>query len=242
MLPSKIASQAGVVVNDTIDSLTFSYVTATYIGEDVAQVALECQTDFDLSFESEFPLLFCKENITVADLTISAIYEEGDFANPTLLFHPLMVSDSVLSTAQKTTLMQSDHGYLGMAVDRTEIPTASTRAATSWLSDLKAPSRASWRVSVDVIDPSTGEPTGESRRVSLPREFTVMEGSNAIAVSIEYNDIISGTITFLNIFLGIIQVFDYILVIPIVALSFVVLIYGLVLSLEQRRRRSPSTG
>ena len=31
-------------------------------------------------------------------------------------------------------------------------------------------------------------------------------------------------------------VFDYILVIPVVALSFVVLIYGLVLSLEQRRR------
>ena len=70
VLPSKIASQAGVVVNDTIDSLTFSYVTSTYIGEDVAQGALECQTDFDLSFESEFPLLFCKENITVTDLSL----------------------------------------------------------------------------------------------------------------------------------------------------------------------------
>ena len=146
-----------------------------------------------------------------------------------------MVSDSDLSPAQKTTLMQSDHGYLGMAVDRTEIPTASTRAATGWLTDLKS-SLESVRVSVGVIDPSTGEPTGETERVSLPREFTVTEGSSAIAVSIEYNDIISGTITFLNIFLGIIQVFDYILVIPIVALSFVVLIYGLVLSLEQRRR------
>ena len=161
---------------------------------------MECQTDFDLSFESEFPLLFCKDNITVTDLTISAIYEEGDFGNPTLLFHPLMVSDSVLSPAQKTTLMQSDHGYLGMAVDRTEIPTASTRAATAWLTELKS-SLESVRVSVDVIDPSTGEPTGETERVSLPREFTVMEGSSAIAVSIEYNDIISGTITFLNIFL-----------------------------------------
>ena len=55
-------------------------------------------------------------------------------------------------------------------------------------------------------------------------------------ISVEYVDLISGTITFLNIFLGIIQVFDYILVIPIVALSFVVLLYGLQLSLEQRRR------
>ena len=235
VLPSKVASQAGVVVNDTIDSLTFSYVTATYIGEDVAQGFLDCQTDVQFSFESEFPLLFCKENITVTDLTISAIYEEGDFGNPTLLFHPLMVSDSVLSPAQKTTLMQSDHGYLGMAVDRTEIPTSSTRAATGWLSALKS-SLESVRVSATVFDPSTGEPTGETERVSIPREFIVMEGSSPVAVSIEYNDIISGTITFLNIFLGIIQVFDYILVIPIVALSFVVLIYGLVLSLEQRRR------
>ena len=55
-------------------------------------------------------------------------------------------------------------------------------------------------------------------------------------ILVEYNDLISGTITFLNIFLGIIQVFDYILMIPIVVLSFSVLIYGLVLSLEQRKR------
>lgn len=235
VLPSKIASQAGVVVNDTIDSLTFSYVTATYEGLDISQGYQECQTDIDLAFNDELPLLFCKENITVTDLTVSAIYEEGDFGNPTLLFHPVIVSDSVLSDTQKTTLMQSDHGYLGIAVDRTEIPTASTRAATSWLEDLKT-SLESVRATVDVIDPSTGEATGETEKVSLPREFTVGEGANAVVLSIQYNDIISGTITFLNIFLGIIQVFDYILVIPIVALSFVVLIYGLVLSLEQRRR------
>ena len=235
VLPSKVASQAGVVVNDTIDSLTFSFVTGTYEGLDIAQGYEECETDIDLSFDRDFPLLFCKENITVTDLTVSAIYEEGDFGNPTLLFHPLMVSDSVLSDAQKTALMQNDHGYLGIAVDRTEIPTASTTTATNWLSDLKA-SLESVRATVDVVDPSTGEPTGEKEVVSVPREFTVGEGAGAVVLSIEYNDIISGTITFLNIFLGIIQVFDYVLVIPIVALSFVVLIYGLVLSLEQRRR------
>ena len=55
-------------------------------------------------------------------------------------------------------------------------------------------------------------------------------------VELYYTDIISGTILFLNIFLGLIQIFDYIIMIPIVFLSVSVLIYGLVLSLEQRRR------
>ena len=35
---------------------------------------------------------------------------------------------------------------------------------------------------------------------------------------------------------GLVQIFDYIIMIPIVILSIAVLIYGLVLSLEQRRR------
>ena len=235
VLPSKIASQAGVEVNDTIDSLTFSLVTATYEGLDIATGYEECQTETDLFFADDFAVLFCKENMTVSNLKVSAIYEEGDAGNPTLLFDPVMISDSVLSDAQKTSLMQNDHGYLGIAVDRTAIPTSSTRAATTWLSNLKY-SLESVPADVDVIDPSTGLATGETERVSLPREFTVGQGANAVILTIEYNDIISGTITFLNIFLGIIQVFDYILVVPIVALSFVVLIYGLVLSLEQRRR------
>ena len=55
-------------------------------------------------------------------------------------------------------------------------------------------------------------------------------------IDLYYTDIVSGTITFLNIFLGLIQIFDYIIMIPIVFLSIAVLIYGLVLSLEQRRR------
>ncbi|GIS91928.1 MAG: hypothetical protein CM1200mP21_02230 [Candidatus Poseidoniales archaeon] len=54
-----------------------------------------------------------------------------------------------------------------------------------------------------------------------------MEAGNytSFGILVEYNDLISGTITFLNIFLGIIQVFDYILMIPIVVLSFSVLIF-----------------
>ena len=42
-------------------------------------------------------------------------------------------------------------------------------------------------------------------------------------VELYYTDIISGTILFLNIFLGLIQIFDYIIMIPIVFLSISVL-------------------
>jgi len=100
--------------------------------------------------------------------------------------------------------MDYDHGYLGLSVDRNQLPTTSTADATEWLDALKEDVEAGNYTSAGIL--------------------------------IEYNDLISGTITFLNIFLGIIQVFDYILMIPIVILSFSVLIYGLVLSLEQRKR------
>ena len=118
VLPSRIASTAGVEVNDTIDTLTFSYVIDTYEGSDIDIGFQECQAQVEfVTSEDSAPVLFCKESFTVTNLTISAIYEEGDFGNPTLLFHPVIVSDSVLSEQQKTTLMQNDHGYLGVALD-----------------------------------------------------------------------------------------------------------------------------
>ena len=55
-------------------------------------------------------------------------------------------------------------------------------------------------------------------------------------IEIYYVDIVGGTIDFLEIFLGLIQAFDYVIMVPIVVLSLSVLIYGLILSLEQRRR------
>ena len=55
-------------------------------------------------------------------------------------------------------------------------------------------------------------------------------------VELFYTDIVGGTITFLNIFLGLIQTFDYIIMVPIVVMSLAVLVYGLILSLEQRRK------
>jgi len=146
----------------------------------------------------------------------------------------LMVTDSVLSDEQKLILMQSDHGYLGVSVDRNQLPTSSTRAATNWLTDLGR-DLESERGEVTIFDPNTGNETG-TEEDWVPKYHEVANGSGIVLISVEYVDLISGTINFLNIFLGIIQVFDYILVIPIVALSFVVLLYGLVLSLEQRRK------
>jgi ABC-type antimicrobial peptide transport system permease subunit len=94
--------------------------------------------------------------------------------------------------------------YLGVTVDRGQLPTTSTDDAAEWLEDLG----------------------------------TRVQGENYTDEGVElyYTDIIGGTIIFLNIFLGLIQIFDYIIMIPIVILSLSVLIYGLVLSLEQRRR------
>ena len=230
VLPSKIASSAGIEIGGKIDSLTFSYVTETYQVSDAVEAFEECSTILDPNYEVE--RIFCKDTFTVTNLTLAAIYEES-FGNPTLLFNPLMVTDSVLTDNQKTILMQNDHGYLGVSVDRTQLPTSSTRDATNWLKDLQNDLESTQGL-VPVYD-SNGNETG-TEKSSVPRYFEVNNGSETVLISVEYVDLISGSITFLNIFLGIIQVFDYILVIPIVALSFVVLLYGLQLSLEQRRR------
>ena len=94
--------------------------------------------------------------LLLTNLTIAGIYEEGDFANPTLLFHPVMVTDSVLSDEQKLTLMQKDHAYLGLAVDRNQLPTTSTRDATNWLSNLKD-DLENVKGDLTLIDPTTNE-------------------------------------------------------------------------------------
>jgi len=202
VLPSEVASSAGVAVNDTISSLTFTYVT-DYLGyQNIADGFEDCQGEEDFNAQSGY--MYCRVNLTVHNLTVAAVYQEGGAGNPTLLFNPVMVSDAVLSDEQKLVLMDYDHGYLGLSVDRNQLPTTSTADATEWLDALKKDVEAGNYTSAGIL--------------------------------IEYNDLISGTITFLNIFLGIIQVFDYILMIPIVILSFSVLIYGLVLSLEQRKR------
>ena len=204
LLPLRIASQAGVSVNDTIDSLTFTYVTGYLSFENINDGFDDCQGE-EVIEQSGY--MFCRVNMTVENLKVAAVLSEAGAGNPTLVFNPLIISDSVLSDEQKLILMDNDHGYLGIAVDRNLVPTSSTDDAQDWLSQLKRSIEAS----------------------------TFVGGTDA-QIEVEYNDLISSTIGFLEFFLALIQLFDYILMIPIVILSFSVLIYGLVLSLEQRKR------
>ena len=201
ILPSTIANQAEANVGDKLDSLTFAYVV------DESSIVEGSITDENCAGEitpENNEMIYCRMWMTVENLTVLGIYEPWDFGNPTLPFNPLFTTWKVLDESQRGTLMFNDHMYLGVTIDRAQLPTTSTDDAEEWLEDL-------------------------GNRVQA-QNYTD-EG-----VDLYYTDIISSTITFLNIFLGLVQIFDYIIMIPIVILSIAVLIYGLVLSLEQRRR------
>ena len=201
ILPSTIASQAQANVGDKLDSLTFAYVV------DESTLVEGSITDENCKGEitpENNEMIYCRMWMTVENLTVMGIYEPWDFGNPTLPFNPIFTTWETLDESQRGTLMFHDHMYLGVTIDRTQLPTTSTDDAEEWLEDLGTRVQA-------------GNYTDEG-------------------VELYYTDIVTGTITFLNIFLGLIQIFDYIIMIPIVILSIAVLIYGLVLSLEQRRR------
>ena len=201
ILPSTIASQAQAKPGDKLDSLTFAYVVDESTLVEGSITDENC--DGEITPENN-EMIYCRMWMTVEDLTVLGIYEPWDFGNPTLPFNPIFTTWKVLDESQAGTLMFHDHMYLGVTIDRTQLPTTSTDDAEEWLEDLG----------------------------------TRVQAQNYTDEGIElyYTDIVSGTITFLNIFLGLIQIFDYIIMIPIVILSIAVLIYGLVLSLEQRRR------
>ncbi|MGB0377731.1 MAG: FtsX-like permease family protein, partial [Poseidonia sp.] len=201
ILPSTIASEAQANVGDVLESLTFVYVVDE-------STLLEGTVNEDNCAGEITPenneMIYCRMAMTVENLTVMGIYEPWPFGNPTLPFNPIFSTWTVMEEAQRATLMDYDHMYLGVTIDRGALPTSSTADAAEWLENL----------GTQVKD---GSYTDEE-------------------VELYYTDIISGTILFLNIFLGLIQIFDYIIMIPIVFLSISVLIYGLVLSLEQRRR------
>ncbi len=201
ILPSTIASQAQAKPGDILDSLTFAYVVDESTLVEGSITDENC--DGEITPENN-EMIYCRMWMTVEELKVVGIYEPWDFGNPTLPFNPIFTTLEVLDESQRGTLMFYDHMYLGVTIDRGQLPTSSTADAEEWLEDL-------------------------GTRVQA-QNYT-QEG-----IDLYYTDIVSGTITFLNIFLGLIQIFDYIIMIPIVILSIAVLIYGLVLSLEQRRR------
>ncbi|MAK25786.1 MAG: hypothetical protein CMA02_00745 [Euryarchaeota archaeon] len=208
ILPASIAGPLGIQVNDTIDSLEFGYVLDTAVNPEKIDRS-ECPGFIERTGGG---LQHCRLTLTVENLNVSGIYEDWQFGNPTFGFNPIFMTWSILDNESITTLMDSDHGYLGVAIDRSLLPTSSTSDAEDWLT----------RLSQSIM-------YGEGSLSSEPMNYSG-------GIQLFWYDTISGTITFLEIFLGLIQTFDYILMIPIIILSLAILVYGLVLSLEQRRR------
>ena len=201
ILPSTIASEAQAKVGDVLDELTFAYVVDESTLLEASVTEDNCAGEIT---PENNEMIYCRMWMTVENLTVMGIYEPWDFGNPTLPFNPIFTTWEVLEEPQRETLINYDHMYLGVTIDRGQLPTTSTADAAEWLENLGT---------------------------------EVQDGNYTDAgIELYYTDIVSGTILFLNIFLGLIQIFDYIIMIPIVFLSLAVLIYGLVLSLEQRRR------
>jgi len=207
ILPASLAGPLGVQVNDTIDSLQFSYVIETVAGAESIDDR-DCEGYVE---RTRGGVEHCRLYVVVDNLNVSGIYEDWAFANPTFGFNPIFMAWSMLDNGTVTTLMDSDHGYLGVAVDRSLVPTSSTADAEDWISIL--------RQSVMYEDGP-----GNNQK------------SYGAGIELFWFDTISGSILFIEIFLGLIQTFDYILMIPIIILSVAILVYGLILSLEQRRR------
>lgn len=199
ILPSRVAFDAEITNGSVIDRLDVSYIAQGTDGDPVNEDECNGVVEFELNGYE-----FCREIITLENLTVVGIYEEFEFGNPTLLFNPVIIPAGLLNETLNETLMNSDHGYLAIALDRGALPTSSTADAREYLTDLYR----------DIESKEFGDQN---------LEFVT-------------TDMISGTITFLNIFLGLIQIFDAIIMIPIIILSLSVLVYGLTLSLEQRRR------
>jgi ABC-type antimicrobial peptide transport system permease subunit/uncharacterized protein YjbI with pentapeptide repeats len=198
-IPSTIASAAQAQAGDHLDEVTFQYVVEKK--STVEGGIDDCPGSIDFG---ETHSVFCRQTITLTNMTILGIYEPWPFGNPTLAPNPIFATWTALEEEDIQTIIDHDHVYLGITIDRTQLPTSSTAEAADWLEDL-------------------GQKIGDKNYTSENIELF-------------YFDIVGGTITFLNIFLGLIQTFDYIIMIPIVVLSLAVLVYGLVLSLEQRRR------
>ena len=211
-IPSDIASSSNASVGDSLTNLTFFYTTDTAYPGEMREV--DCPSPARILIIGETGFMHCQLSITIDNVTILGIYEPWPQSNPTLAANPIFTTWEVLSENQRKVLVDNDHVFFGLTLDRSLLPTSSTADAADWLEEL-------------------GRSVMYSQDAAGERVNRAYGGGD---VEVYYVDIISGTILFLNIFLGLIQTFDYIIMIPIVALSLSVLVYGLVLSLEQRRR------
>jgi len=202
ILPSNIASQAKAEVGDVLEAVEFVYVVdSEFFDSGGVELVESCAGTASASPNGK---IYCRQSIIMTNMTVVGIYQPWDLGNPTLGPNPIFTTWTALDESQRATLMDYDHMYLGVTIDRSQLPTTSTADAEDWLDALKS----------DIMG----------------------ENYTSEGVELFYTDIVGGTITFLNIFLGLIQTFDYIIMVPIVIMSLAVLVYGLILSLEQRRK------
>jgi len=215
ILSREQANRLNLDVGETVD-ITYTYVSDTQEKGKITEtecVALTKGASTHIGYvgwfdEKEFES--CRQAIKLVDLSILGIYEmpdnEGINGRDANMSRRHILTTASLDLAQINELMKADYAVLALKMDRSFIPSNSIDAAQTWLMNLE--------------DTMQGTP-------SNPVKYGQIE--------IRYQDNIRGFLSALTLFLIGIQIFDYVLMIPVILLSLAVLLYGLNLALEQRR-------
>ena len=151
----------------------------------------------------------CVQEIDLQDISVVGLHETDDIDGPDddwSIESRILLTTKSLNSAQMNELMKADYAYLFLKIDRSAIPSSSISDAQEWL--------------VRLEDTMQGTP-------SNPVKYGDIE--------INYQDQIRAFLSGLTWFVVFIQLFDYVLMIPVILLTLAVLVYGLNLALEQRR-------
>ena len=217
ILSRETASKLNLGVGKTID-LTFAYVSDIQEKDKLTESECVPITEgvtaninyFANNWSEEKEFEACYQNILLNDLSVIGIYElpkvEGIDGRESNSSVRHLLTTASIESVHINELMRNDYAVLGLKMNRSFIPSSSIDAAKEWLINLE--------------DTMQGTP-------SKPVKYCEIE--------IRYQDNISGLLSGLTWFLIGIQIFDYVLMIPVILLSLAVLLYGLNLALEQRR-------
>ena len=215
ILSREQANKLNLDVGETID-ITYTYISDTQEQGKITEAECVPITEgakteinyFGWAEDKEFEA--CYQNITLNDLLIIGIYElpemQGFDGRDSNLSRRHLLTTAAIGSVHINELMRNDYAVLALKMDRSFIPSNSIDAAKELLTDLE--------------DTMQGTP-------SSPVKYGQVE--------IRYQDNIRGLLSGLTWFLIGIQIFDYVLMIPVILLSLAVLLYGLNLALEQRR-------
>ena len=133
-------------MGDILDEITFVYVVdSEFFDTGGVELVESCPGE---ASASENGKIYCRMPMTITNMKVLGIYQPWDLGNPTLGPNPIFTTWTVLSDEQAAILMEKDHIYLGLAVDRSQLPTSSTADASDWLDNLKVSIMASTYTSV----------------------------------------------------------------------------------------------